>query len=100
QSSYYGSTPTTLDVDDDGVDDVLGGNAAYRIDGSEIWSNAKHVGFPVVADFDLDGEPDIAVVGEGHVRIDDRLGNTLVPEVEIPGTFGASWGGPPVVADV
>ena len=97
--SYVGSTPTTADIDGDGVDDVIGGDAVYRLDGSDVWSNGGDVGFPVVADFDLDGDPDIAVVGDGHVRIDDANGDVLVPAVEIPGTYGDTWGGPPAVAD-
>jgi hypothetical protein len=99
QSSYYGSTPTTADIDGDGVDDVIGGDAVYRLDGSDLWYNGGEVGFPAVADFNLDGEPDIVVAGEGNIRIDDAEGNVLVPSVEIPSTFGDSWGGAPVVAD-
>jgi hypothetical protein len=97
QSSYYGSFPTTADLDGDGVDELLGGDAAYRLDGSDLWYNAQPVGFPAVADFDLDGEPDVVVAGEGHIRIDDHEGNVLVPQVDIPG--GLYWGGPPCVAD-
>ncbi len=98
-NSYYGTTPTTADLDGDGVDDLIGGNAAYRLDGTELWYDGFPDGFPVVADFDLDGEPDVAIVGDGHVRIDDAEGNYLQYAVEVPGTFGGDWGGPPVVAD-
>ena len=99
QSSYYGSAATTADIDGDGVDDLIGGNAVYELDGTDLWYNGLEVGFPAVADFDLDGAPDIVVAGEGNVRIDDAEGAVLVPSVEIPSTLGESWGGPPVVAD-
>jgi hypothetical protein len=98
-ASYTGSVATTADMDDDGVDDLIGGNAVYRLDGTDLWYNGLEVGFPAVADFDLDGRPDIVVAGQGNVRIDDAEGNVLVPSVEIPNTGGANWGGPPVVAD-
>ena len=103
QSTYDGSMPTTADIDGDGFEDLVGGDAVYRLDGTDLWYNGLEVGYPAVADFDLDGEPDIVVAGETNVRIDDHEGNVLVPTVEIPSTvgesWGESWGGPPVVAD-
>ena len=50
----------------------------HRLDGSDLWYDGLEVGFPAVADFDLDGAPDILVAGEGNVRITDRLKDMFI----------------------
>ena len=48
--------PTAADIDGDGDQEVVVGNALYRVDGSAIWSNGLTDGYPAVADFN--GHPD------------------------------------------
>ena len=60
-----GSISVPVDLDGDGIMEVVVGNAAYRKDGSTLWANGGEDGIPAVADMDLDGFPEI-VVGNGN----------------------------------
>ncbi len=67
-SAYVeGSVATAADLDGDGTLEVIVGNAAYRPDGSPLWYNGQSDGIPAVADMDLDGEPEIIVIGQNMV---------------------------------
>ncbi|MBL9101071.1 MAG: hypothetical protein JNL82_08945 [Myxococcales bacterium] len=55
----YGALSAVVDLDGDGVQEVVTGSAAYDIDGNPIWQNGGADGFVAVADFDLDGEGEI-----------------------------------------
>ena len=85
-----------VDVDADGALEVIAGNAVYDMAGVAEWSNGLSDGYPGVADFDLDGDPEIIVVSEGAVRLQDHAGAVLWGPVEIAGT---GRGGPPTIAD-
>ncbi len=85
-----------VDIDDDGQLEVIAGDAVYDIDGNAEWTNDGPDGFPGVADFDLDGDPEIVVVAQGAVRLQDHQGNVLWGPNEIAGT---GRGGPPTIAD-
>jgi hypothetical protein len=85
-----------IDGDPDGQLEVIAGNAVYDMTGVAKWHNGEPDGFPAVADFDLDGDPEIVVVSEGSVRLQDHLGNILWgPNV----IAGDGRGGPPTIAD-
>lgn len=84
-----------VDMDDDGLLEVVAGNAVYERDGTLVWSDGGADGIPAVADFDLDGRPDVIKVGGGTVTLTDNDG-VLVWEQAVPG--GGS-GGPPTIAD-
>ncbi|MEZ4381337.1 MAG: VCBS repeat-containing protein [Nannocystaceae bacterium] len=88
------SASVAADLDGDGVQEVVVGDAVYAADGSTIWSNGQPDGFPAIADFDGDGEPEIAVVSAGALRLQDRDGAVLW-SVALPG----GRGGPPTIAD-
>ncbi len=90
-----GSLSFAVDVDGDGQQEVVVGNALYRMDGSAIWYNGQSDGFPAVADFDLDGIPEIVVVWSGQVRLQSSVDGTVLWTSNIPG----GQGGPPTVAD-
>ncbi len=85
-----------VDLDGDGDLEVVAGDAAYSMDGSAEWSNELGDGFPGVADFDLDGDPEIAVVTAGAVRLQDHQGNLVWGPIDIAGD---GRGGPPTIAD-
>ena len=84
-----------VDVDDDGQQEVVVGNALYNIAGGDIWFNNLSDGYPAVADFDLDGTPEIVVVSNDIVRLQSSADGSVIWSVAIPGGIG----GPPTVAD-
>jgi hypothetical protein len=82
------------DVDGDGVQEVVTGNALYRRDGSTIWYNNRPDGFVAVANFDSDDEAEIVSTYTGNVALLDSDGTTLWF-----GNYTGSTIGPPTVAD-
>ncbi len=55
----YGALSVPIDLDGDGEEELVTGNAAYNIDGSVKWRNDGEDGLIAVADFDGDGEGEI-----------------------------------------
>ncbi len=51
----YGALSAVTDLDGDGVQEVVTGNAAYDHDGLTIWQNGTIDGLVAIADFDGDG---------------------------------------------
>lgn len=91
----YGSTSFAADIlNEDGIQEVIVGNAIYNPDGEAYWYNMQSDGYPAIADFDLDGQAEIIVVGPGTVRLQDAAGIVLW-DVTNP----AGIGGPPTIAD-
>ncbi|MCB9701331.1 MAG: VCBS repeat-containing protein [Myxococcales bacterium] len=88
-----------VDLDNDGKLELLAGNTAYSADGSIFWQNAGLPdGFTAIGDFDLDGTPEVVLVGNGQVWIlQAENGGIDLGPVAIPG--GLNGGGPPTVAD-
>ncbi|MDX9723324.1 MAG: FG-GAP-like repeat-containing protein, partial [Myxococcota bacterium] len=94
--------PLTVAVDLDGVPglELVGGNMAYHASGSEAWGPTADArgfadGWPAIADFDLDGHAEVAVISQGILRIFDRHGMLFSSnhgQVE-------GHGGPPTIAD-
>ena len=84
-----------VDLDGDGNQELVGGNAVYDVDGKEQWYKpALNDGWVGVADMDLDSFPDIIVVSAGKVRLQTGLG-VVKWDVAFPG----GGGGPPTIAD-
>jgi hypothetical protein len=92
------STFVDLDLAADNHLELLAGNTAYKADGTVLWHDGTLPdGFPGVGDFNLDGKPDVALVGGGKLWILNGLdGTILLGPVKVPGTGS---GGPPTVAD-
>jgi hypothetical protein len=103
------SAISDLDLAADGHLELVAGNTAYKSDGTVLWHDGNLPnGFPAVADFNVDGKPDVVVVGfpagnttQGAVWIVDgatgaiELGPTPLPYDNVHATHG----GPPTVAD-
>ena len=92
--SVVASASFAVDLDADGVQEVVVGNALYRPDGSAIWSNDLPDGYPAVADFTADTQPEIVVVTDGSVRL-QAIDGSVLWSVANP----AQTGGPPTIAD-
>lgn len=58
-SSFYGTLSIPADLDGDGTEELVTGNAAYNLDGSTKWTNGSLDGLIAVADFDGDGDGEI-----------------------------------------
>jgi hypothetical protein len=83
------------DMDNDGAREVIVGNAAYDVDGSTIWANDGTDGTVAVADLDLDGQPEMVVVGNYGLIVQDRTGNELWTY-----DLGGASASLPVIADL
>ena len=82
-------------LNNDGILEVVVGNALYDPNGIALWHNDKPDGYPGVADFNLDGEPEIVVVVPNvEVRLQSALG-----VVEWSVANPVPGGGPPTIAD-
>jgi len=94
----YGPINFAADVDHDQVLEVVADNAVYEPDGSALWVNASGpYGYPAIADFDLDGDPELVIVGDGVVHLLDAMnGAILWGPVSI---VNGGNGGAPTVAD-
>jgi hypothetical protein len=93
-----GTTSFPVDLDADGIQEVITGNAAYDPEGQAIWSNGEDDGYVAVADFDHDGRGEVVVSDGGGLRLQAGDG-TVLWRRPIPGAFVRAYGGPPTVAD-
>ena len=86
------------DLDNDQALELIAGNTAYRADGSQLWMNAAvGDGKTATGDFDLDGLPEVVLVGQAGLYIlDGATGQVELGPHVIP---GIGQGGPPTVAD-
>ena len=88
----YGVVSAVIDLDGDGIQEVVTGNAAYDLDGNTIWQNGKLDGLVAVADFDGDGEGEIVKTTGIHVYGMESNGT----EVWGPVTYGGNLGVPAI----
>lgn len=96
-ASGYGAVSIVADVDGDGKMEVVGGNAAYAKDGTQIWKSTTLTdGYPAITDFEKDGKPELVVIAQGKVRVQDAKTGALIEQLAMP---GAGSGGPPTIAD-
>lgn len=82
------------DLDQDGVQEAVVGNAAYDADGNTLWTNGRTDGFVAVANFDDDAFGEMVVTDIGYVRLQDDDGTVLWSA-----SYTGSTSGPPTVAD-
>jgi hypothetical protein len=95
-AGYPGGFTAIADVDLDGEPEVVPGGLVYGPAGA-LERTLGSDGYPAVANFDDDPQPEIVVVSNGWVAFyDGQTGAQDWPAVGIP---GGGRGGPPTVAD-
>lgn len=84
-SGGHGAMPFATDLTGDGRLEVVGGNTAYRGDGTILWQRSNVPdGMPAVVDFELDGTPEV-VVHNGKVHIlNGEDGTDAYPPITLP----------------
>ncbi|HWB80316.1 MAG TPA: hypothetical protein VG755_35360 [Nannocystaceae bacterium] len=75
--SEAASLVTAADLDGDGDLEVVHGRAAYHHDGTVYYQTTIARGFPHVADFDDDGDPEILVTNGDGLALVDHTGDVL-----------------------
>jgi hypothetical protein len=90
-----GTTSFAVDLDLDGQQEVVTGNALYTRTGQLKAKNSDGDGFVAVGNFDDDPQGEVVVVRPGTVAVYNHDMTTLWGPVSI----GSGMGGPPTVAD-
>lgn len=88
----YGVMSVPVDLDNDGLMELVTGNAAYRKDGSVKWTNSGLDGLVAVADFDGDGQGEIVKTTGIYVYGMETDGT----EVWGPKTYTGNLGAPAI----
>lgn len=97
----YGPVSIIADVDgnpDSTEQYVVTGNRAMRRGGIPLWDVHTTLtdGYPAIADLDRDGTPELVVVAQGKVRVQNATNGELIDEIDMPGDGN---GGPPTIAN-
>ncbi len=96
QSGNVGTTSFAVDIDLDGEQELITGNAFYRMDGSlKNLSGDIEDGYVAVGNLDGDDEGELVVVRSGEVTAYQHNFDRLWGPVAL----GSSQGGPPTIAD-
>nr|WP_275426348.1 VCBS repeat-containing protein [Bradymonas sediminis] len=97
-SSYkIGPLSAIADVNGNGKQEILTGNTAYTHTGDVLWANTEADGFVAVADFNGNGLPEMVVVSDGTVRVQNAASGAVVwGPVNVPSSGRL---GSPTVAD-
>ncbi|PRQ05287.1 hypothetical protein ENSA5_04060 [Enhygromyxa salina] len=99
----YATLSCVADLDGDLRPELIGGGTAYTFTGtvgvdfmgSTMWQTGAD-GYCGVADFQLDGVPEVVVVRGGSIDVLDGPSGALLAQFPIP---GGGMGGPPNIAD-
>jgi hypothetical protein len=75
--SGIGSLVTAADLDDDGDLEVIHGRTAYHDDGTLYYTTGLQPGFPHVADFDGDPDPEIIVMSPDGINLLEHDGTIV-----------------------
>ena len=80
------SVPAVVDIDLDGVDEVLVGNAMYSPDGAPLWFDTSYEDAMIsVGNFDADPEGEFIGISYNTVRLMDTDGSVIWGPIEVPG---------------
>jgi len=92
---------TVADLDGDGYLDVVLGHAAYRHDGELLWQTSVSPGYPQVANFDEDPEPEVLVTGTAGLAMIEHDGTVRYSELRPTGASAGftTWIRPATVHD-
>jgi len=90
-----GTTSFAVDIDLDGEQEVITGDAFYRKDGSLKNLGTEGDGFVAVGNFDSDPEGELVVVRYGEIWLYEHT----FERIWGPVSLGAGFGGPPTIAD-
>jgi hypothetical protein len=96
------SASTAADLDDDGDLELVLGNAALHGDGSVMWLQSSiDPGFPQIADFDDDGEPEVLVTNRNGISLLEHDGTVVYQDLRPTGVPNASnnWIRPATIHD-
>jgi hypothetical protein len=88
-ASTYGTLSVPVDLDMDGVDELVTGNAAYTPNGDVKWRNAGLDGLIAVADFDNDGQGEIVKTSGIYVTGMETDGTEVWGPIMYSGNLGA-----------
>lgn len=99
----YGPVSIIADVDGNDASReqyVVTGNRAYSKNGGVVlWDqfakNGLTDGYPAIADLDKDGTPELVVIAQGTLRVQNALTGDVIDSITLPGT---GRGGPPTIA--
>jgi hypothetical protein len=98
----YGPVSIIADVDGNPASKqqhVVTGNRAFTKTGIPIWTQAGLTdGYPAIADLDKDGTPELVVIAQGKVRVQNAINGDLIDQLALPGD-PTGKGGPPTIAD-
>jgi hypothetical protein len=102
-SGGVGQLACVADLDGDLRPEVIGGSTVYKFSGTvgvdfagvALWTSGAD-GFCGIADFQLDGIPEVVLVRGGSIDILDGPTGALLSQFAIP---GGGAGGPPNIAD-
>jgi hypothetical protein len=85
-STGHGSMPVAVDLDGDGKLEVLMGLTAYRANGSIMWERTDkgYQGNPAVADFDLNGTPEVVIHNGKLIILNGLDGSDAYPDISLP----------------
>ncbi len=100
----FGPLSCVADLDDDGRPELIAGGTVHTFTGTvgvdfagtTLWTASPADGYCGIADFDLDGTPEVAIVNSGNIYLFDGETGATLAQFAIP---GGGAGGPPNIAD-
>jgi hypothetical protein len=130
-AGYTGGISAVADLDGDGKPEIVSGRDAFKVawqpgatpsdpptvNVTSYWTYAGNDGYPAVADFDKDGDPEVVLVASGQVvLLNGQTGELFcgvdptdaacvtdptqrTAPIALPGGASNNRGGPPTIAD-
>ncbi|MBW2524255.1 MAG: VCBS repeat-containing protein [Deltaproteobacteria bacterium] len=94
----YGAVSIIADLDEgqNNGQEIVTGRRAWRADGTLYWDNGLVDGYPAIGDLDLDGDPELVIIANNTIRIQDPTDGTVRASLALP---AAGDGGPPTIAN-